>query len=179
MRTVQQIAESGAAWLTEDELTAIVGEVLALRVSLANETRRRKALEEMNATSTKHWSTELAALRAERDALAARVENLEKLSQPAPTPAEPPVWPGLDGEALARVEEAFRTAFNKALARGLSSKDAYRAAYTAEAASLWRAMAASLPTHTTEGSDRVRVGYDFAYRSALAALADPYDGGAK
>lgn len=45
MRTVQQIAESGAAWLTEDELKAIVGEVLSLR--------------------------------AERDALAKRVEEME------------------------------------------------------------------------------------------------------
>ena len=89
------------------------------------------------------------------------------------------VWPGLEGEGLRRAVDAWNAAMPVNRPEGMSWDDVDRRGYTAAAAYLWRAMVASMPTHTTEGSERVRVGYDFAYRTALAALADPYDGGGK
>ena len=120
------------------------------------------------------------SLRDGRPVVACLADAVERVRLTAPAPTSPPlVWPGLEGEGLERTVDAWGTAQPKARPEGMSWDDVDRLAYTAVAAHLWRAMVASMPTHTTEGSERVRVGYDFAYRTALAALADPYDGGGK
>ncbi|MBK9067303.1 MAG: hypothetical protein IPL76_10550 [Gemmatimonadetes bacterium] len=106
------------------------------------------------------------SLRDGRPVVACLADAVEKAQQAATAPAEPPVWPGLEGEGLMRVAKAFRTAHEAADARGFSHDDSSRAGYTAVAAYLWRAMVASLPDKS-----------DLPSRIALAALADPYDGG--
>ena len=104
-------------------------------------------------------------------------DAVEKDRQAAPAPTAPPVWPGLEGEGPERAAKVWITTYHEASERGVSYADASRAACTAEAAYLWRAMVASLPTHTSVVGGFVQVGCDFVSRSALAALADPYDGG--
>lgn len=56
---------------TLDEIEGIVAAAAALRVSLANEMRRRWAAEDERDQHEEEWSAELATLRAERDRLAA------------------------------------------------------------------------------------------------------------
>ena len=119
------------------------------------------------------------SLRDGRPVVACLADAVERVRLAAPAPAEPPVWPGLEGEGLYRLAQVWIAAHNEASERGLSYDDARRAAYTAEAAHLWRAMVASMPAYTSVGSDRLRVGDDGVYRTALVALADPYDGGTK
>ncbi len=99
-----------------------------------------------------------------------------------PAPTSPPlVWPGLEGEGLERAAGAFLTAYSAASGCCHQHNDARRAAYTAEAAHLWRAMVASLPSmpDLLHPSPWVSVEDWPVSRAALAALADPYDGGGK
>ena len=119
------------------------------------------------------------SLRSGRPVVTCVADAVEKAQQAAPVPAEPPVWPGLEGKGLERAMEAYRTAYLRVIEPGPYNDARLRAGYTAGAAYLWRAMVASMPAYISVGSDRVRVGYDVVYRTALAALADPYDGGAK
>ncbi len=119
------------------------------------------------------------SLRDGRPVVACLADAVERVRLAAPAPAPPPVWPGLEGAGLTYASRKWTAFFNRAIERGLSSDDAHRAGYTAATAYLWRAMVASMPAYTSVGSDRVRVGYDVVYRTALAALADPYDGGGK
>ena len=119
------------------------------------------------------------SLRDGRPVVACLADAVERVRLAAPAPTTPPVWPGLEGEGLHRASDKWTTSYDEACKRGLSHDDARRAAYTAEAAYLWRAMVASMPAYTSVGSDRLRVGDDGVYRIALAALADPYDGGGK
>lgn len=108
------------------------------------------------------------AVRSGRPAVPCIIDALERAQQAAPAPAPRPVWPWLEGEGLERVAQMWMTTYNEAHERGLSYDDARRAAYTAQGAYLWRAMVASLPGKS-----------DLPSRTALAALADPYDGGGK
>lgn len=92
----------------------------------------------------------------------------------APEPSAPsPVWPGVEGEGLERV----RKVYNRACDVAKQGDDVYRFAWTAAAAHLWRALVASLPSAGLGG--QVWIGGALVPRGALAALADPYDGGGK
>ncbi len=112
------------------------------------------------------------SLRDGRPVVACLADAVEEVLKPAPI--EPPVWPGLEGTGLERAAKVWIATYNEASERGLSYDDARRAAYTAEAAYLWRAMVASLPRR---GGGWVLVGGIGADPASLAALADPYDGG--
>lgn len=117
------------------------------------------------------------SLRDGRPVVACLADAVERVRQAPPAPAEPPVWPGLDGKGLERAMEAYRTAYLRAIEPGPYKDARLRAGYTAEAAYLWRAMVESLPQHG--GDFWVLVGGYSAPRDALAALADPYDGSGK
>ena len=88
------------------------------------------------------------------------------------------VWPGLEGEGLRRAVDAWNAAMPANRPEGMSWDDVDRRCYTAVAAHLWRAMVASLP-QIPGCPTRVEVGVTRHSRAALAALADPYDGGGK
>jgi hypothetical protein len=91
------------------------------------------------------------------------------------------VWPGLEGEGLRRAVDAWNAAMPANRPEGMSWDDVDRRGYTAAAAYLWRAMVASLPgkSDLPHPSPWVSVEDWPVSRSALAALADPYDGGGK
>ena len=95
-------------------------------------------------------------------------DAVERALAPEP-PAPLKVWPGLEGKGLLAVLKAYNTAYDAA-----TQEDPSREAWTAAAPHLWRALVASLP-----GLDVVRIGEGIVSRAALAALADPYDGGGK
>lgn len=120
------------------------------------------------------------SLRDGRPVVACLADAVERVRLAAPAPTSPPlVWPGLEGEGLERAAKAFRTAHEAADACGFSHDDSSRAGYTAVAAYLWRAMVESLPEPADYPVGWIRLGSMPAPRSNLAALADPYDGGAK
>ncbi|MBK6423834.1 MAG: hypothetical protein IPF77_16800 [Gemmatimonadetes bacterium] len=96
---------------------------------------------------------------------------------PGHTP--PPVWPGLEGEGLRRAVDAWNAAMPANRPEGMSWDDVDRRGYTAVAAYLWRAMVASIPDDTDYPGGWVMMGSVYVPRTALAALADPYDGGGK
>ncbi len=117
------------------------------------------------------------SLRDGRPVVACLADAVEEALKPVPI--EPLVWPGLEGEGLRRAVDAWNAAMPAKRPEGMGWDDVDRRCYTAVAAYLWRAMVASMPAYTSVGSDRLRVGDDGVYRTALAALADPYDGGGK
>jgi len=121
------------------------------------------------------------SLRDGRPVVACLADAVERVRLAAPAPTTPPVWPGLEGEGLERAAGAFLTAYSDASGCCHQHNDARRAAYTAEAAHLWRAMVASLPSmpDLLHPSPWVSVEDWPVSRAALAALADPYDGGGK
>ena len=93
----------------------------------------------------------------------------------APEPSAPlKVWPGLEGDGLRKLRSLFTDAYDAEVRAGKRDDAACRAACTAQAGYLFRALVASLP-----GLDVVRIGEGIVSRAALAALADPYDGGGK
>ena len=96
----------------------------------------------------------------------------------APEPPAPlKVWPGLEGDGLRKLRSLFTDAYDAEVRAGKRDDAACRAACTAQAAHLWRAMVASLPGLPVAGC--VSVAGHYIPRAALAALADPYDGGGK
>ena len=102
----------------------------------------------------------------------------------APEPPAPrPVWPGLEGEGLRKLRSLFTDAYDAEVRAGKRDDAACRAACTAQAAHLWRAMVASLPDASESGTGPagwVHIsGAYYTSRASLAALADPYDGGGK
>lgn len=121
------------------------------------------------------------SLRDGRPVVACLADAVEKAQQAAPAPAEPLVWPGLEGEGLRRAVDAWNAAMPAKRPEGMGWDDVDRLAYTAVAAHLWRAMVASLPTimDWTRHVVQARVGVNLVSRADLAALADPYDGGGK
>ena len=105
-------------------------------------------------------------------------DAVERALAPDP-PAPLKVWPGMEGDGLRRVLEVFDTAYEDAVRDG--KRDVSRAARTAQAAYLWRALVASLPglPDVAGLAGCVSVAGHYIPREALAALADPYDGGGK
>ena len=103
-------------------------------------------------------------------------DAVERALAPEP-PAPLKVWPGLEGEGLERV----RKVYNRACDVAKQGDDVYRFAWTAAAAHLWRALVASLPVLPDVAglAGCVSVAGHYIPREALAALADPYDGGGK
>ncbi len=121
------------------------------------------------------------SLRDGRPVVACLADAVEKAQQAAPAPTTPPVWPGLEGEGLRRAVDAWNLAMPVKRPEGMGWDDVDRRCYTAVAAHLWRAMVASLPSMSDlpHPSPWVSVEDWPVSRAALAALADPYDGGGK
>ena len=101
------------------------------------------------------------------------VDAVERALAPEP-PAPLKVWPGLE-EAERLYVARYNTPANT------THQGARLAGLAAAAPHLWRALVASLPGW--EGKEGllgcVSVGRHLVPRAALAALADPYDGGGK
>ena len=98
---------------------------------------------------------------------------MERALAPEP-PAPLKVWPGLE-EAERLYVARYNTPANT------THQGARLAGLAAAAPHLWRALVASLPqAHgCVDGWVTVGVRYTAVPRAALAALADPYDGGGK
>ena len=107
-------------------------------------------------------------------------DAVERALAPEP-PAPLKVWPGLEGEGLDRVREVFDTAYDNAAVAGKRGEYAVQVARTAQAGYLFRALVASLPVLPDVAglAGCVSVAGHYIPREALAALADPYDGGGK
>ena len=91
----------------------------------------------------------------------------------APEPSAPsPVWPGVE-----EADNIYMMRFNSPSYE--TSWEARCAGLAAVAPHLWRAMVASLPEVPDARSGYVWIGHNLVRRAALAALADPYDGGGK
>ena len=100
------------------------------------------------------------------DILGQMADRLLAAGATLPEPSAPlKVWPGTDAMRDAHRLSSEARAVSQWFA--LTPED-----YSAIAAAGWRALVASLP-----GLDVVRIGEGIVSRAALAALADPYDGG--
>lgn len=97
-----------------------------------------------------------------------------------PEPKPRPVWPGLEGGGLAESWQLKAETYHAARDAGESIEHANRVSLSAVTAHLFRALVAGLPgnpesVHLMGPNERPCA----VLRSALAALADPYDGGGK
>ena len=137
-----------------------------------NKTRERLEQVLRDALGDPAWAVRPAALA---DRLLAAGVTLPEPSAPLK------VWPGLEGDGLRKLRSLFTDAYDAEVRAGKRDDAACRAACTAQAAHLWRALVASLPVLPDVAglAGCVSVAGHYIPRAALAALADPYDGGGK
>ena len=103
-------------------------------------------------------------------------DAVERALAPEP-PAPLKVWPGLEGDGLRKLRSLFTDAYDAEVRAGKRDDAACRAACTAQAAHLWRAMVASLPEAPCWRPGHLVIDGCWVARTALASLADPYGGG--